>query len=274
MKAWARLRSRRAAAIAAVVLAALAAGAVFGPLVVPYGRDTVALEQSNRPPSLRHLFGTDDLGRDLFVRVLHGGRVSLGVAALATLLAVGIGAVLGLVAGYRGGRIDAVVRHAVDAALCIPTFFVLLLLGSWWGASFPALCIVIGLTSWMPVARLVRTSSRTLAVRSHVDAARALGFGTGRILWRHVLPLALAPILVAAALSCAQAILVEAALGYLGFGLQPPTPTWGGMLQEAQAHLYDAPWAAIFPGACIFVAVLAFNTLADALRDALDPRSR
>jgi len=266
------LRSRPAALVAAIGLGLLVLGAVFAPIVAPYDRDAVHLEASNLGPTPAHPFGTDDLGRDTLTRVLHGGRISLAVAALSTLVAVGFGAFLGLVAGYRGGWFDAFVLHAVDVALAIPTFFVLLLLGAWFGGRVSTLCLVIGLTNWMPVTRLVRAATQSLRQRTFVEAARALGFGTPRILARHVLPLAAAPMLVAAGQASAQAILIEAALGFLGFGLQPPTPSWGTMLQEAQAHVFDAPWAAVFPGLAILVTVLALNVLTDAWRDALDPR--
>ena len=264
----------RTATIAVAGLVLLVLGALLAPYVSPSGRDEIDLQHRNAAPSLRHPFGTDDLGRDTLTRVLYGGRVSLAVGAVATLVAVGIGTLLGVVAGFRGGFVDTAVVHAVDVALSVPTFFVLLLLGSWWGASFGALCLVLGLTNWMPVARLVRSATQSLRERTHVEAARALGFGTRRIVLRHILPLAVAPILVAAALACAQAILLEAALSFLGFGLQPPTPSWGNMLQEAQAHLYDAPWAAVFPGLLVLGTVLALHTVADAVRDALDPRLR
>jgi peptide/nickel transport system permease protein len=269
-----RFGRRPAARIALGVLGVMVLGSVLAPVLVPHGRDTIVLEERAEPPSRRHLFGTDDLGRDLMSRVLHAGRVSLGVAAVATVLAVGLGAALGLLAGYRGGIVDAIVRHSVDVALCVPTFFVLLLLGSWWGARFESLCLVLGLTSWMPVARLVRASTLAVRGRAHVEAARALGYGTLRTLWGHVLPIASAPILVSAALAGAQAILAESALSFLGLGLQPPTPSWGNMLQEAQAHVFDAPWMAALPGLFVLAAVLALHTIADAWRDALDPKLR
>jgi peptide/nickel transport system permease protein len=273
---WRLLRAvwrRRAGRSALVVLAALAACALVVPLL-PFDRDAVHLERRNVPPSVQHLCGTDDLGRDNFLRILHGGRVTLAVAALSTLVAVAFGTFLGAWAGVQGGKVDAIISHVVDVALCIPTFFVLLLLGAWWGGRFATLCLVIGFTSWMPVARLVRAATRSLRDRTFVEAARALGFGTPRIVVWHILPLAVSPILVAAALASAQAILIEAALGYLGFGLQPPTPSWGRMLEESLAHVFDAPWAAIFPGFFILITVLALHMVADALRDALDPHLR
>jgi peptide/nickel transport system permease protein len=246
--------------------------ALLAPALAPYARDEIHLEARDRGPSVQHLFGTDDLGRDILTRVLHGGRVSLGVAALATLVAVGIGALLGSIGGYLGGRTDGAVSAAVDVALSIPTFFVLLLLASWWGARFGMLCLVIGLTTWMPVARLVRAATLSLRERDFVQAARAAGAGVPRIVLRHVLPNAAAPLIVSAALGAAQAILMESALGFLGFGLDVPTPSWGGMLRQAQAHVFEAPWSAVFPGLLIFGTVLALHLVGDALRDALDPR--
>lgn len=269
--ALARLVRRPAALVGLVLLALLVLAALAAPLVAPH-RDAIRLEERCAPPSRAHPFGTDDLGRDTLARTLHAGRVSLAVAAAATLVAVGLGTLLGLVAGFHGGRIDAAVVHVVDLALAIPTFFLLLLLGSWWGQRMDALCLVIGLTGWMPVTRLVRSAVLGLRHRTYVEAARALGFGTPRIVLRHVLPGTAAPVLVAAALVAAQAVLLESALGYLGFGMQPPTPSWGAMLRESQAHLFDAPWTAVFPGAELFLTVLALHLLGDAFRDALDPR--
>jgi peptide/nickel transport system permease protein len=268
---WRAVWRRRPSRLALVVLSALVLGALVAPLV-PIDRDAVHLERRNAPPSLQHACGTDDLGRDNLVRIMHGGRVTLAVAALSTLVAVLFGTFLGTWAGVRGGKVDALVSHLVDVALCVPTFFVLLLLGAWWGGRFLTLCVVIGSTSWMPVARLVRAATRSLRDRTFVEAARALGCSTPRIVVQHILPLAVSPILVAAALASAQAILIEAALGYLGFGLQPPTPSWGRMLQESLAHVFDAPWAAIFPGCFILITVLSLHVVADALRDALDVR--
>jgi peptide/nickel transport system permease protein len=256
------------------ILVLLVASAVLAPVVTPVGRDAVRLEERNRPPAWHHPLGTDDLGRDTLTRLAYGGRVSLAVAALSTLVAVGLGATLGLVAGYRGGRIDALVQHTVDVALSLPTFFVVLLLGAWFGAQFATLCLVIGLTTWMPSTRLVRTAAQSLRERPFVDAARALGSGTPRILRRHLLPGVAAPVLVTAALSASQAVLLEAALGFLGFGLQPPTPSWGTMLQEAQAHLFDAPWRAVVPGVPLVATALALHLVADGVRDRLDPHLR
>lgn len=260
--------------VAVVLLVSFATAGALAPRLAPFPRDLIRLEERSQPPSSRHLFGTDMLGRDVMSRILHGGRVSLAVAVCATAIAIAIGTLLGALAGYLGGRVDTVISALVDTALSLPLFFLVLLLGQRWGANLATLCLVIGFASWMPVARLVRQTARSLRHRTFVEAARGLGFGTGRVLARHVLPAAAAPILVAAALGAAQAVMLESALGFLGFGVQPPTPSWGGMLHEAQSHLYDAPWLAVFPGACIFLVVLALHALAEAGQSALDPRAR
>jgi peptide/nickel transport system permease protein len=268
------MRLRLTTRLAAGVVIVFASAGYFAPRLAPFPRDLIQLEQGGRPPSASHLFGTDMLGRDVLSRILHGGRVSLAVATVATLVAVAIGTLLGALAGYLGGRVDTVISALVDTALSLPLFFLVLLLGQRWGASLGTLCIVVGLASWMPVARLVRQTTAGLRHRAFVEAARGFGFGTARVLARHVLPSTAAPILVASALGAAQAVLMESALGFLGFGLQPPTPSWGGMLHEAQSHLHDAPWLAVFPGTCIFLLVLALHALADAGQNALDPRAR
>lgn len=257
-------------ALAWVVLLALSS--LLAPLVLPGARDAMDLNAKRQAPSWQHPFGTDALGRDTLARVLYGGRISLVVALWSTCIAVTVGTGLGLWAGYRGGRTDACVSALVNTALALPAFFVLLLLGSWFGARIGSLCVVIGFTSWMPVARLVRTATSSLRERPFVDAARVLGYSTPRILLRHVLPSAAAPIGVAAVLAAAQALGIEAALGYLGFGLQPPVPSWGGMLHDAQGHVFDAPWMAVFPGLALFLVILSFHRVADEVRDALDPR--
>ncbi len=256
------------------LLGVLVAISVFAPLFAGAGRDAVHLEIRRLGPSWQHWFGTDDLGRDTLLRVLLGGRVSLAVALLSTLVSLLIGTSLGLVAGYRGGRVDALVSHSTDVVLSMPMFFVLLVLGSYWGAGFATLCLVIGLTNWMPVARLVRAATQSLRDRAFVEAGRALGYTTRRILLRHVLPNAAAPILVAAALAASQAILIEAALGFLGMGLRPPTASWGVMLRDAQEHVFDAPWVALFPGGMLCLTTLALQAVADGIRDRLDPRLR
>jgi peptide/nickel transport system permease protein len=260
--------------IAVLFLAVLVLGAVAISSVQRYDRDAIRLDERRLAPQAAHPFGTDDLGRDTFTRTLHAARFSLAVAALATLLALVIGTIIGLVAGYRGGRIDVLLMSLVDVALAVPLFLVLMVLAAFLGGSLWSLCLVLGLSTWMPVARLVRAETLSLRDREYVQAARALGLATPRILVRHILPNATTPILVAATLGAAQVILMESALSFLGFGLQPPTPTWGNLLREAQGSLDQAPWNAVFPGLMIFLTVYALHVLGDLLQDRLDPRSR
>jgi peptide/nickel transport system permease protein len=256
------------AVLLVIVLASLGAG------LAPHDRDAVHLESRHQAPSWAHPLGTDDLGRDTLARLLHAGRVSLGVALLATCVALLLGTALGATAGYCGGRIDTLISALIDVALAVPFFFVLLVLAAHAGGSAFWLCALIGGFTWMPVARLVRAATLTLRERDFVQAARALGMTHRRIVVRHILPNATAPILVSATLGAAQAILLESALGFLGFGVQPPVPTWGNMLRQSQAALEIAPWNAVFPGAFLFVTILALHVLADHARDRLDPHLR
>lgn len=260
--------------LASAFLLLLLAGATVISLAGRFSRDEIHLEARRLPPGGTHFFGTDDLGRDTFTRSLYAARVSLGVAALSTLLAVVLGSTVGLLAGYRGGRTDAVLMALVDIALAVPLFLLLMVLGAILGGHFWMLCLVLGLSTWMPIARLVRASTRSIREREYVEAAQALGLPTVRIVWRHILPNTSTPILVAATLGAAQVILMESALSFLGFGLQPPTPTWGNLLRESQGSLEQAPWNALFPGLLIFLTVYALHILGDSLQEQLDPRLR
>lgn len=241
-------------------------------LVQRFPRDEIRLEERRSPPDRSHWFGTDDLGRDTFTRSMYAARVSLGIATIATLLAVALGTFVGVVAGYVGGRTDAFLMALVDVALAVPVFLVLMVLAAILGGQFWTLCVVLGFSTWMPVARLVRASTRSIRQRQYIEAAIALGLSTPRILMRHVLPNTTTPILVAATLGAAQVILIESALSFLGFGLHPPTPTWGNLLREAQGSLELAPWNALFPGMLIFMTVYALHIIGDFLQDRLDPR--
>lgn len=258
----------------ALILAAVAAGAAAGPLLLP---DPLAqpcvLTCRNLPPSLAHPFGTDDLSRDILARVATGGRISLSVAFLAVGLSVTLGAATGLVAGYWGGAVDGVLMRLVDAALAIPRLFLLLLvLAVWEQVPAAVLIVLIGATGWFGTGRLVRGEVLRLREESYVSAAEALGARRGRIIFRHLLPNTAGPLLVAATLGVGDVILLEAGLSFLGLGVQPPTPSWGGMILDAKSVLVTAPWASIFPGIAIVVTVLAVNLFGDALRDAVDPR--
>jgi peptide/nickel transport system permease protein len=256
-----------------VVMSLVILGAVFAPLMSPYNKDKIDLTSQYLAPSLDHPFGTDDLGRDIFVRVMHGGRISLAVGFLAMAVALLIGVSLGGIAGYYGGWTDTLIMRGVDLMLAVPVFFVILFLTSILspGISIVALVLMIGCTQWMEVARLVRAVVITTKEHEFVDAARTLGLADRRILVRHLLPHTTAPVLVAITLGLAQAIIIESGLSFLGFGVQPPTPSWGAMLQDAQSYLSDCPWIALFPGLMIFLTVVCCNILSDFLGEATSP---
>lgn len=248
--------------------------ALAAPLIAPH--DPGALDVANlmAPPTWSHWLGTDALGRDVLSRMLYGGRVSLWVGFVAVGLSCAIGLVLGLVAGYKGGLWDEAIMRLVDVMLCFPSFFLILAVIAFLTPSLFNIMVVIGLTSWMGVARLVRAETLTLRRRDYVLAARVAGAGPLRILFIHILPNALAPVLVSATLGVAGAILVESSLSFLGLGVQPPIPSWGNMLLEGKESLEIAPWLSIFPGMAILLTVLGYNLLGEALRDILDPRLR
>ncbi|MCM0755020.1 ABC transporter permease [Desulfovibrio aminophilus] len=246
--------------------------AVLAPWIAPFNPLDIDVNVILQPPSWTHPLGTDALGRDVFSRILWGGRVSLWVGFVAVGISTAIGLALGLVAGYFGKLTDEIVMRGVDVMLCFPSFFLILAVIAFLEPSLTNIMIVIGLTSWMGVARLVRAETLTLKSRDFVLAARVAGAGPGRILLRHILPNALAPVLVSASLGVAGAILVESSLSFLGLGVQPPDPSWGNMLMEGKDVLGIAPWLSVFPGLAILLTVLGYNLLGESLRDLLDPR--
>lgn len=227
-----------------------------------------------QPPTLLHPFGTDNLSRDVLSRVMWGGRVSLSVALLAVFLAMSLGALVGLVAGYLGGWIDTLLMRLVDGALAVPRLFLLLLvLAAWDRIPLAALILLLGVTGWFGTSRLVRGEVLRLREEAFVRAAEALGVHRRRIIFRHLLPNTVGPLLVAATLAVGDVILLEAGLSFLGVGIQPPRPSWGGMILDAKGALLTQPWTSVFPGLAIVLVVLGVNLFGDALRDALDPRS-
>jgi peptide/nickel transport system permease protein len=254
-----------------ILMSLIILGAMFAPFMSPYSKDKIDLTRQYLAPSLDHPFGTDDLGRDIFVRVMHGGRITLAVGFLAMAVALVIGVAAGGISGYYGGWIDSAIMRLVDLMLAVPVFFVILFVSSVASprASIAVVCLMIGFTQWMEVARLVRAVVITTKEHEFVDAARTLGLADRRILMRHLLPHTTAPVLVAITLGLAQAIIIESGLSFLGFGVQPPTPSWGAMLQNAQGSLSECPWIAIFPGMMIFLTVVCCNVLADFLGEAL-----
>ncbi len=270
---WKRLRRNHLAmAGGGIVLTMflLAAGAPFS------GYDPGAIDIGLRlqPPGLHHWLGTDDLGRDVFARILYGARISLLVGFVAVGIATSLGIVAGALAGYYGRWIDALLMRCVDIMLCFPTFFLILAVIAFLEPSIWNIMIIIGLTGWMGVARLIRAEFLSLRERDFVQAARALGASDARIIFRHILPNALSPVLVSATLGVAGAILTESALSFLGIGVQPPTPSWGNMLIAGKQTLGSAWWLSACPGLAILLTVLGYNLLGEGIRDALDPRIR
>jgi len=246
--------------------------ALLAPWLAPHDPTQLHLDALLMPPCPDFPLGTDALGRDVLSRLLYGARVSLWVGFVAVGIALCIGVSLGLVAGFFGGPVDELVMRAVDVMLCFPSFFLILAVIAFLEPSLGNIMVVIGLTSWMGVARLVRAESLSLRSREFVDAARLAGARVPRLLLHHILPNALAPVLVSATLGIAGAILIESALSFLGLGVQPPDPSWGNMLLEGKDVLEIAPWMSMYPGLAILVTVLGYNLLGETLRDVLDPR--
>lgn len=276
-----RFVRHRMAVVGVVMVAVITLLIAAAPLTARYAPTDINLRARFQPPSWEHWMGTDELGRDMWARVIYGGRVSLTVGLLAMGIAVALGAAIGLAAGFYGGWVDNALMRLTDVFLSLPRLLVLILLTTYLRAAdipglqpgtFGPIAFVIGLLSWMSVARLVRASTLELKERDFIAATRALGGSDWRIMLVHILPNVASPIIVAATLGLAGAIISESGLSYLGFGVQPPTPTWGNMLRNAQSQMLIAPWTAIFPGLMIFLVVIAINYLGDGLRDALDPR--
>ncbi len=248
--------------------------AVLAPFIAPYNPYAINVEHVLQPPSLAHLCGTDLLGRDVLSRLIYGARVSLEVGIIAVGISIAIGVVLGALAGYFGGLVDSLISRLIDIMLCFPSIFLILAVIAYLEPSIVNIMIVIGLTSWMGVARLVRAEFLSLKEREFVLAEKALGASAPRIIFYHILPNALHPILVSATLGVGSAILVESALSFLGLGVQPPTPSWGNMLTEGKETLEIAWWLSVFPGLAILLTVLAFNLLGEAIQELTDPRRK
>lgn len=265
-------KSRLIFLLGAGIVSVMAVLAIFAPALAPYPPDAEHLEAILSPPSRQFLFGTDRLGRDVFSRLLFGGRISLWVGFIAVGISTIIGVVLGLLSGYLGRRADELIMRFVDIMLCFPSFFLILAVIAFLEPSLANIMIVIGLTSWMGVARLVRAETMSIRQRDYVDAARIAGVPVTVILLRHILPNAFPPVLVSATLGIAGAILVESSLSFLGLGIQPPVPSWGNMLMEGKGTMEVAPWLSIYPGLAILLTVLGYNLLGESLRDMLDPR--
>jgi peptide/nickel transport system permease protein len=267
---------RHRGAVLGLRLLVLLIGAVLlAPLLAPFDPDAIDLGAGRLlPPSAAHWLGTDELGRDLLSRTLYGGRISLLIGFLAVAIAVTVGTAIGAIAGYAGGWLDTVLMRTVDLFLSLPRLVLLITAMALFRPSIPLIVLLLGLTGWMGVSRLVRGQVLSVRERDYIQAARALGFGPSRILGRHILPNVATPIIVAATLGIGNAILAEAALSYLGLGVQPPVASWGNMIQSGADRLTDAWWITTFPGLAIAFTVMSFNLVGDGLRDALDPRRR
>jgi len=269
---WRRFKGNRLALAGGAAVAALVAVALLAPLIAPYEPTDIDIRNVLSPPSAAHPLGTDDLGRDVLSRMIWGSRVSLSVGFVAVGIATAIGILIGSAAGFYGGRVDALLMRFVDIMLTIPTFFLILAVIAVVEPSIQTIMVVIGVTSWMGVARLVRAEFLTLKERDFVLAARASGAASPRIIFRHILPNALSPVFVAATLGVANAVLVEAALSFLGLGIQPPDPSWGNILTTGKDNIEVAWWLSVYPGLAILVTVLSYNLVGEGLRDSLDPR--
>ncbi len=269
-----RFMSHKLALFGLVMISLLTLACIVGPWLLPYDMLYIDLRARFAPPLTdAHYLGTDPLGRDIAARLLMAGRVSLLVGFIAMALAILVGTVVGVIAGYRGGWINAILMRTVDGFLSFPSIFLLLALSAALKPSPMMITVIIALTGWMEVARIVEAEVRSLKEREFILAGRMLGLGRTHIMFRELLPNVMGPIIVAATLTVARAILLEAYVSFLGFGIQPPLPSWGNMLNGAQQYLATAPWLAIIPGAAITVAVASFNFIGDGLRDALDVRS-
>lgn len=269
---WPRLMRNKLAVSGGIIVAMLFLVATFAPLIAPYNPNAIDRHSILSSPSGAHWLGTDDLGRDVLSRMIYGSRVSLLVGFVAVGISVVIGVAAGAVSGYYGGAVDRVIMRFVDIMLSIPTFFLILAVIAFVGPGIWNIMIIIGLTSWMGVARLVRAEFLSLNSREFILSSKSVGMGDVRIMLRHMLPNSLAPVLVSAVLGIAAAVLVESGLSFLGLGVQPPDPSWGNILTLGKSNIEIAWWLSVYPGVAILLTVLGYNLLGEGLRDALDPR--
>ena len=262
----------RLALFGLIIVMTLFGIAIFAPLISPYNYKNINVQNILMPPSSTHFFGTDDLGRDVCSRMIWGARISLAVGFVSVGISTLIGITLGALAGYYGKFMDIFIMRFVDIMLCIPGFFLILAVIAFLGANIFNIMIIIGLTSWMGVARLVRAEFLSLKEREFVLGAKASGASDFRIIFIHILPNALSPVFISAVLGVAAAVLLESSLSFLGLGIQPPTPSWGNILTEGKSNIEIAWWLSVFPGLAILITVLGYNLLGEGLRDALDPK--
>jgi len=273
-RALRRLFARKGAVAGLIVIATFIALAVLAPWIAPYDPIATSWTLVRKPPSALHWFGTDELGRDILSRIIYGARASLMAGAISVGIALGVGVPFGMLAGYRGGLLDALISRITDAMLACPFLILAIALAAFLGPSLGNAMIAIGISTTPIFVRLTRGQTLSVKVEDYVEAARAIGNPRWRIALFHILPNIMPALLIQATLSIAAAIIAEAALSFLGLGQQPPAPSWGSMLNAAQRFLTNAPWMALWPGFVIFLVVLSFNLVGDGLRDALDPRQR
>ena len=271
---WRRFSSHRLAVLGGCIVLMLLISSVFANFIAPH--DPLDLDTSRRfiAPftNFDYILGTDEMGRDTFARLLHGGRISLIVGIAAMFATVVTGLLVGLISGYYGGKIDNILMRFTDTILCFPQVFLLLILAAFITPTVISIALIIGFTSWMEVARIIRAQIQYIKKQDFIEASFALGASAPRIMFRELLPNAMAPVLVSATLNVANAVLIESYISFLGYGIQPPLASWGNMLTNAQAYFDLSPWLAILPGIMITLTVMSFNFLGDGLRDALDPR--
>lgn len=267
-----RFKQNTLSMIALFVITALFLTATFAPVLAPYDPNKINVNNVLAKPSWQHPFGTDELGRDVLSRMIWGARASLKVGFLAVAIAMAIGVCVGSIAGFYGGKVDAFLMRLVDIMLAFPTFFLILAVIAILEPSISTIMIVIGITGWMDVARLVRAEFLSLKERDFVASAKALGASDLRVIFRHLLPNALSPVFVSATFAVAGAILVESGLSFLGLGVQPPEPSWGNILTSGKDNITVAWWMSVFPGFAILITVLSYNLVGEGLRDALDPK--
>jgi len=260
--------------VGACIVCMIAMLAMFAPWLAPYDPTEINVRDILMPPSWQHWCGTDTLGRDVFSRMLYGARISLAVGFVAVGLSIVIGVALGAMAGYMGGRTDTLIMRSTDMVLCFPTFFLILAVIAFLEPSIWNIMIVIGLTSWMGVTRLVRAEFLSLRRREFIQAAESLGVSPLRLIWKYLLPNAMGPIMVSAVLGIAGAVLVESGLSFLGLGVQPPDPSWGNILTEGKDNIQLAWWLSLYPGLAILITVLGYNLLGEGLRDVFDPKMK
>jgi len=271
--AWRRLKRNKVAMLGALIVAVLLFTALAAPLIAPYDPiNDGSLKERLQPPSAKHWLGTDKLGRDIFSRIVFGARISVEIGVISVGIALVVGTLMGALGGYYGGWLDSILMRIVDIMLAFPSILLAIAIMAVLGPSLENAMVAIGLVNVPTFARVVRSTVLSVKATEYIEAARAIGSRDGRIIFRHILPNCIAPIIVTATLSIGTAILDAAGLSFLGLGAQPPTPEWGAMLADTRDLLLKAPWVAIFPGIAIMLNVLGFNLLGDGLRDALDPR--